>query len=65
MVEIFPSLNAIILNSVFDRPLFGAWLVLEILVLVLGAAILVCLLQPHVRVYFGVVNPEPDTENEK
>jgi len=64
-VGIFSSLNAIILNSVFDRLLFDAWLVLKILVLVLGAAILVYLLQPHVRVYFGVVNPEPDTESEK
>ncbi len=65
LVGIFSSLNAIILNSVFDRLLFDAWLVLKILVLVLGAAILVYLLQPHVRVYFGVVNPEPDTESEK
>ena len=65
LVGIFSSLNAIVLNSVFDRLLFDAWLVLKILVLVLGAAILVYLLQPHVRVYFGVVNPEPDTESEK
>ena len=65
LVGVFSSLNAIILNSVFDRLLFDAWLVLKILVLVLGAAILVYLLQPHVRVYFGVVNPEPDTESEK
>jgi len=54
MIGVFSSLNGIILGLSFD-----IWIILKILGFVLGVVVIIYLLQPHVRVYFGIINPKP------
>jgi len=56
IIGIFLSINQLMYGFYFD-----VWLIVKILVLLLYVFVFIYLLQPHVRIYFGIVNPTPES----
>lgn len=59
LIGVFSSINQIIFRFSLDM-----WLIIKILMLFLSAFIFIYLLQSHIRIYFGVVNPSQESTSE-
>ncbi len=59
LVGIFLSINQLVFRFYFD-----VWFIVKILVLLLDIFIFIYLLQPHVRIYFGIINPSLENISE-
>ncbi|NWG10679.1 hypothetical protein HXY33_02845 [Candidatus Bathyarchaeota archaeon] len=59
LMGIFLSINEIIFRFSLD-----AWLIIKILMLLLSIFIFIYILQPSIRIYFGIINPQSEKKEE-